>query len=87
MDHKRDGPTTCLVYLGIEIDTIEGQLRLPTDKLQRVQALLLEWEVKRTCLRKELESLISHLKHACKVMRYAGSVAWGPSTATLKSAY
>ena len=24
-DHKRDGPTTCLMYLGIEIDTLAAQ--------------------------------------------------------------
>ena len=35
-DHKRDGPMTCLVFLGIEIDTMSGQLRLPADKLQRL---------------------------------------------------
>ena len=32
-DHKRDGPTTCLTFLGIEVDTMAGQLRLPTEKL------------------------------------------------------
>ena len=39
-DHKRDGPTTCLTFLGIEVDTLAGQLRLPADKLQRVRSLL-----------------------------------------------
>ena len=33
--HKRDGPATCLIVLGIEIDTIAGHLRLPHDKLER----------------------------------------------------
>jgi hypothetical protein len=32
--HKTEGPTTCLVFLGIEIDTIAGELRLPDEKLQ-----------------------------------------------------
>lgn len=39
-EHKRDGPTTCLTFLGIEVDTVAGQLRLPQDKLQRLIALL-----------------------------------------------
>ena len=34
-NHKRDGPKTCLTCLGIEVDTLAGQLRLPADKLQR----------------------------------------------------
>ena len=38
--HTTCGPTTCLTFLGIEIDTIKGELRLPADKLQRLQTLL-----------------------------------------------
>ena len=39
-DHKRDGTATCLIVLGIETDTIAGQLCLPRDKLDRLQSLL-----------------------------------------------
>ena len=67
-DHKRDGPTTCLTYLGIEINTVTGHLRLPDDKFHHLQALLRQWGARRTC-RKELESLIGLLNHACKVVR------------------
>ena len=68
-DHKRDGPTSCLVFLGIEIDTGASQIRLPADKLQRLRTLLREWDGKKWCYRKELESLIGLLNHACKVVR------------------
>ena len=47
-DHKRDGPTTCLTYLGIEVDTAASQLRLPQDKLLRLQCLLAEWGEERS---------------------------------------
>ena len=67
--HKREGPTTCLVILSIEIDTQAGELRLPTDKLKRLRSLLQEWGDKRVCAHKELESLIGLLNHACKVVR------------------
>ena len=40
--HKRDGPTTCLVFLGIIMDTQLGELRLPADKLARLVTLLEE---------------------------------------------
>lgn len=63
------GPSTCLPVLGIVIDTVAGELRLPADKLERLQALLGQWGDKRGCLRKELESLIGLLNHACKVVR------------------
>ena len=64
--HKREGPST---FLGIEIDTVLGQLRLPADKLDRLRLLLREWDGKKACSRKELESLIGLLNHACKVVR------------------
>ena len=38
--HKHDGPATCLIVLGIEIDTIAGHLRLPHDKLEHLRSLL-----------------------------------------------
>ena len=72
-EHKRDGPSTCIVLLGIEIDTIAGELRLPADKLHRLQALLCQWGDRKVCERKELESLIGLLNHACKVVRVGRS--------------
>jgi hypothetical protein len=71
--HKTEGPSTCLVFLGIEIDTVVGELRLPEDKLRRLQSLLHQWGSRKVCTRKELESLIGMLNHACKVVRAARS--------------
>ncbi len=68
-EHKREGPTTCLTFLGIEIDTMSLHLRLPQDKLERLSTLLDEWSRKNWCIRKELESLCGLLNHACKVVR------------------
>ena len=68
-EHKRDGPTTCLTFLGIEVDTAASQLRLPQDKLSRLTSLLEEWGDRKVCERRELESLIGTLHHACKVVR------------------
>ena len=68
-EHKREGPTSCLTFLGIEVDTGSSHLRLPEDKLQRFRALLEDWRCKRTCGRRELESLVGLLHHACKVVR------------------
>ena len=60
-EHKRDGPSTCL---GIEIDSVRGQLHLPADKLSRLQALILGWGNRKACSCKELELLIGLLNHA-----------------------
>ena len=64
---KFEGPSTCLTVLGIELDSIKLQARLPQDKFQRISSLLEVWSQKRYCKRKELESLIGNLQHACKV--------------------
>ena len=66
--HKWDGPTTCLIFLGIQIDIIAGELRLPEEKLQRLRTLLREWSTRKSCQWKQLESLIGLLTHACKVV-------------------
>ena len=34
---KCEGPTTVLIFLGIEIDTVKHELRLPAEKLRRLQ--------------------------------------------------
>ena len=67
--HKQEGPNTCLVFMGILVDTLKGELRLPAEKLQRLEALLRDWGDRKSSSRKELESLIGHLNHACKVVR------------------
>lgn len=67
--HKWDGPTTCITFLGIEIDTVSGQLRLPCDKLDRLRLLLEEWRQRKHCDRKQLEFLNRLLNHACKVVK------------------
>ena len=51
-----DPETTCLTFLGIEVDTVAAQLRLPADKLQRLVASLTEWGDRKACTRRELES-------------------------------
>ena len=65
---KQDGPTPVIVFLGIVIDTIKQEMRLPEDKPQWLLATLQEWEDKTDCFRKGIESLVAVLKHACKVI-------------------
>ena len=66
---KLEGPTHCLTFLGIEVDTQDGTLRLPADKLSRLQGALLQWTPRKACRRHQLESLIGTLQHACRVIR------------------
>ena len=63
-----EGPSTLLTVLGIELDSLLLQARLPQEKFDRIHTLLVSWSLKRHCTRKELESLIGNLQHACKVV-------------------
>ena len=66
---KCEGPQTCLEYLGFELDTTKGEIRLPEEKLQRLETLLQSWEGKKSCTKHELDSLIGQLQHATNVVK------------------
>ena len=68
-NHKTEGPSTQLTFLGIQIDTTSSQLSLPAEKVQRLQSLLNTWGNKKACTYKELESFLGHLSHAATVIR------------------
>ena len=67
--HKTEGLSTCLVFLGILVDTVHWELRLPDDKLQLLSALIQAWSHRSACQRRELESFLGHLSHAATVIR------------------
>ena len=53
--HKLEGPSTCVTFLSIVIDTATGELRLPPEKLVYLHNLLSEWGDGKACSRRELE--------------------------------
>ena len=67
--HKCQGPTTRLVFLGIEFDSMSMELKLPEEKLEHLQALITSWRGRKSCQQKELESQVGHWHHARKVVR------------------
>ena len=44
------------------------KLRLPEKKLANLQQFIKVWLSRKACTRHELESLIGHLSHACRVV-------------------
>ena len=67
--HKLEGPTTALIFLGVEIDTVLSQLRLPVEKLRRLKESLASWVVRRSCRKRDLLSLIGSLHNAAAVVK------------------
>ena len=62
------GPTTCLVFLGIQLDSVHMTAKLPPDKRIELIELLDEWAIKCTCRQKELQTFVGKLSHACAVV-------------------
>ena len=65
---KTIGPSTIMPYLGIELDSVEFEARLPLDKLLKAKDLVLKWLSKRSGKKRKLLSLIGYLQHCCKVI-------------------
>jgi len=66
---KIDGPTTSLAFLGIIIDTHRMEIRLPAEKLARIQDALEKWLTKKSATKRMILSLLGQLQHATKVVR------------------
>ena len=66
---KVEGPATILTFLGISLDTVAMELRLPEEKLRRLKLLIQQWKTKKACTKRDLLSLIGQLQHACRVVR------------------
>ena len=66
--NKLEGPTTCLVFLGILIDTNPMETSLPDDKLHELISKLQSWSTRNNCLKRELLSLIDKLNFACRII-------------------
>ncbi len=67
--HKTEGPSTTMTFLGIELDTVAMTLRLPREKVCRLQREINRWLRRRCCTKRELQSLIGMLQHASCVVR------------------
>ena len=67
---KVEGPATTLTFLGVEIDTVNGELRLPKEKLLCLKGVVCElWSSSRKSATKhQLDVLVGLLSDAAKVV-------------------
>ncbi len=66
---KNEGPSTTISFLGLELDSMTMEVRLPQDKLIRLRAVLESWKGRKAGKKRELLSLIGLLSHASKAVR------------------
>lgn len=67
-EEKTEGPVSALSFLGIEIDTIAMEFRLPEEKLARLQTQIDSSLAAKKVTLKFLQSLLGLLNFACKIM-------------------
>ena len=65
---KIEGPTTCITFLGIELDSASMVARLPADRKAELQDALGMIRSKKKCTKRELLSMIGRLAFACRVI-------------------
>ena len=65
---KTEYATTCITFMGLELDSAHMEARLPQDKLSKLRNLLNEVSRKRKIRLKELQSLLGLLNFCCKVV-------------------
>lgn len=54
--------------MGLELDTLNFEIRLPQDKLTQLKLEIQKFKAKRSATLKELQSLIGMLNFACSVV-------------------
>ena len=65
---KTQRPCTCLEFMGIILDSVRMEARLPYDKVERIQTSLDNFKSKKSCTLRELQALIGTLNFACRVV-------------------
>lgn len=66
--NKSAGPANVLEYLGIILDSLRMEARLPLQKVQRIAEIIDSFQEKKSCTKQELLSLLGHLNFACRVI-------------------
>ena len=70
-DSKVEGPTTCLEFLGIELDSHAMEARLPSRKIEFLSSLLSQRKSKTHCTLLELQELTGYLQFCSQVIPYS----------------
>ena len=65
---KVDGPTTLLHFLGLLLDSVRQEIRLPPGKLQELLTELQQWDHKKKATKRQLLSLIGKLAFAARAV-------------------
>ena len=66
---KDGGPARIITFLGLQLDTVKMEVRLPQQKLEKVKELVANWKGRKAGRKRDLLSLIGLLTHAGKAIK------------------
>ena len=64
-------PSTQVTCLGVKIDTENGSVSIPPEKIQAISSMVTEWQSKKSCTKRQLQSLLGHLLYIHKCVKPA----------------
>ena len=64
-------PSTQVTCLGIKIDTANGSVSIPPEKMQAISDMVIDWQGKKSRTKRQLQSLLGHLLYICKCVKPA----------------
>ena len=64
-------PSTVVTCLGIEVNTEQGTLSIPAEKMAQISSMLQTWRGKKFCTKRQLQSLLGHLLYIHKCVKPA----------------
>ena len=64
----RNNQVTCL---GVKIDTENGSVSIPSEKIQAISSMVTECQSKKSCTKRQLQSLLGHLLYIHKCVKPA----------------
>ena len=66
---KLEGLSTCLTFLGFELDLVRKEIRLPQQKLEDIRKEVRGWIGRKSCKQKKLEFLVGRPCHSSRVIK------------------
>ena len=66
---KSEGPTTCLTFLGLELDSVKMQVRVPLEKIQEIKREIHKTRSTKSATIRKIQSLVGKLNFVCRAVR------------------
>ena len=81
-EKKLVASSTKVICLGVLIDTKKGSISIPEEKLLQIQEMVTQWLNKRTCTKRQVQSILGLLLYfisVCDLHAFFSTACWNSS--------